>query len=39
MKYEKPEMEVITFGVNIYMALSLETGAVKEDDGDMEVEW
>lgn len=38
MKYEKPEMEIVTFKENVYMALSLQSGAVGEGGGDMDVE-
>lgn len=38
MIYEKPEMEIVVFKQNIYMALSLQGGGNDQgtdDDGDM----
>lgn len=34
MKYEKPEMELIVFEGNVYMALSLQPGGNEEGEGE-----
>lgn len=39
MKYEKPEMEIITFKANVHMSLSLQPGGAEEGEGDMDVEF